>query len=303
MSRIGKTPVPIPEKVTIDFDGLTVTVKGPKGELKRLMPEGVSFDKKDNTVVVSPTTTKIYSRQRHGLCRALIANMVEGVTQGFSKKLEIVGVGRFGTAVCRELISNGADVLAADYSEKAIDDLRQLEPSIEARVVDCTDEESMKESGILEMNTVVVGISEPIEASITTTLIAKDSEGSKVKRVIARATSDLHEKMLKRVGADKVVFPSRMQGERLGLELVRPNLIERLELDNQTGIDEITVPEEFIGRSLRDLNLRKNYLVNVLAAGPAEELTVNPPAKYILERGNILVVMGKTVDLQKLPQN
>jgi len=194
----------------------------------------------------------------------------------------VVGVGRFGTAVCRELISNGADVLAADYSEKAIDDLRQLEPSIEARVVDCTDEESMKESGILEMNTVVVGISEPIEASITTTLIAKDSEGSKVKRVIARATSDLHEKMLKRVGADKVVFPSRMQGERLGLELVRPNLIERLELDNQTGIDEITVPEEFIGRSLRDLNLRKNYLVNVLAAGPAEELTVNPPAKYIL---------------------
>ena len=132
---------------------------------------------------------------------------------------------------------------------------------------------------------------------------SKDSEGSKVKRVIARATSDLHEKMLKRVGADKVVFPSRMQGERLGLELVRPNLIERLELDNQTGIDEITVPEEFIGRSLRDLNLRKNYLVNVLAAGPAEELTVNPPAKYILERGNILVVMGKTVDLQKLPQN
>ena len=90
----------------------------------------------------------------------------------------VVGVGRFGTAVCRELISNGVDVLAADASEKAIDDLRQLEPSIEARVIDCTDEESMKESGILEMNTVVVGISEPIEASITTTLIAKDSEGS-----------------------------------------------------------------------------------------------------------------------------
>ena len=214
----------------------------------------------------------------------------------------VVGVGRFGTAVCRELISNGADVLAADYSEKAIDDLRQLEPSIEARVVDCTDEESMRESGILEMNTLVVGISEPIEASITTTLIAKDSEGTQVKRVIARATSDLHEKMLLRVGADKVVFPSRMQGERLGLELVRPNLIERLELDNQTGIDEITVPEDFIGRSLRDLNLRKNYLVNVSAAGPAEQLTVNPPAKYILERGNVLVVMGSMEDLQRLPQ-
>ena len=214
----------------------------------------------------------------------------------------VVGIGRFGSAVCRELIRNGSDVLAVDCSQRAIDELRQLEPSIEARVVDSTDEESMRAAGVLEMGTVVVGISEPIEASITTTLIAKDSEGSKVQQVIARATSDLHEKMLKRVGADRVVFPSRMQGERLGLELVRPNLIERLELDDKTGIDEIKVPEVFVGRSLRDLNLRKNYFVNVLAAGPAQLLTVNPPAKYILEKDHVLVVMGSMEDLQKLPQ-
>tara|TARA_Y100001968_G_scaffold78884_1_gene70168 strand:+ start:2234 stop:2938 length:705 start_codon:yes stop_codon:yes gene_type:complete len=214
----------------------------------------------------------------------------------------IVGVGRFGTAVCRELLKNGADVLAVDFSEKAIEELRQLEPAIEARVVDSTDEESMREAGVLDMGTVVVGISEPIEASITTTLIAKDTQGSKVTQVIARATSDLHEKMLKRVGADRVVFPSRMQGERLGLELVRPNMIERLELDDQTGIDEIKVPDSFVGRSLRELNLRKNYMVNVLAAGPAKCLRVNPPAKYILEEDHVLVVMGSMEDLQKLPQ-
>ena len=214
----------------------------------------------------------------------------------------VVGIGRFGTAVCRELIRNGADVLAVDSSERAIEELRQLEPSIEARVVDSTDEESMKEAGVFEMGTVVVGISKPIEASITTTLIAKDSEGSRVRQVIARATSDLHERMLTRVGADRVVFPSRMQGERLGLELVRPNLIERLELDNRTGIDEIKVPEIFIGRSLRDLNLRKNYLVNVLAAGPSGNLIINPPAKYVLDQDHVLVVMGLMEDLQKLPQ-
>ena len=214
----------------------------------------------------------------------------------------VVGVGRFGTAVCRELLRNGVDVLAVDFSEKAVEELRQLEPSIEARVVDSTDEESMREAGVLEMGTVVVGISEPIEASITTTLIAKDTQGSKVTQVIARATSDLHEKMLKRVGADRVVFPSRMQGERLGLELVRPNMIERLELDDRTGIDEIKVPEAFVGRSLRELNLRKNYFVNVLAAGPAKRLTVNPPAKYVLGEDHVLVVMGSMEDLQKLPQ-
>ena len=93
MSRIGKTPVKIPEKVSVDIDGLNVTVKGPKGELKRLMPDGISFDKKDDEILISPSTTKRYSRQRHGLCRTLIFNMVQGVSEGFTKKLEIVGVG------------------------------------------------------------------------------------------------------------------------------------------------------------------------------------------------------------------
>ena len=214
----------------------------------------------------------------------------------------IVGVGRFGSAVCRQLMQNGADVLAVDRSSKAIEELRQLEPSIEARVLDCTDEESLREAGILDMETVVVAISEPIEASITATLIAKDSPGTRVRRVIARATSDLHEKMLKRVGADRVVFPSRMQGERLGLELVRPNLMERLALDKTHCIDEIKVPEPFVGRSLRDLNLRKNFRVTVLAAGPQQSLVVNPPASHVLEEGHLLVVMGVVDDLQLLPK-
>ena len=213
-----------------------------------------------------------------------------------------MGLGRFGSAVCKELMQNGAEVLAVDRSSKAIEELRQLEPSIEARIVDCTDEEALREAGILDMETVVVAISEPIEASITATLIAKDSAGSKVRRVIARATSDLHEKMLKRVGADRVVFPSRMQGERLGVELVRPNLMERLELDKHHSIEEIKVPGRFVGRSLRDLNLRKNFRVNVLAAGPAKELMVNPPASHVLQAGHVLVVMGLTDDLQELPK-
>ena len=93
MSRIGKTPVSIPDKVSVDIDGLTITVKGPKGELKRLMPEGVDFDKKENELFVTPSTSKRYARERHGLCRTLIANMVQGVSEGFIKRLEIVGVG------------------------------------------------------------------------------------------------------------------------------------------------------------------------------------------------------------------
>jgi trk system potassium uptake protein TrkA len=177
-----------------------------------------------------------------------------------------------------------------------------VDPAIEARALDCTDEEALRGAGVLDLTTVVVGISEPIAASITATLIVKDSEGSKVKQVSARATSDLHEKMLRRVGADKVVFPSRMQGEQVARQLVRPNLLERLRLDDRNSIEEIKVPQAFIGRSLRDLNLRKNYEVSVLAAGPENRLSVNPPASHVLSEGDLLVVMGTVQALEGLPQ-
>jgi trk system potassium uptake protein TrkA len=213
----------------------------------------------------------------------------------------VIGVGRFGSSVCAELLRSGAEVLAIDQSQRAIDELRQIDPAIEARMVDCTDEEALRAAGVLDLATVVVAISEPIEASITATLICKDSEGSQVQQVIARATSDLHMKMLQRVGADRVVFPSKMQGQRLGMELVRPNLLDRLRLDDRNSIEEIRVPKPFVGQSLRDLNLRKNFNVSVLAAGPDNDLTVNPPASHVLQAGELLVVMGATTALAKLP--
>ncbi len=93
MSRIGKAPIPIPDKVTVSLNGLSVHVKGPKGELNRTLPEGVQIRQEDNTLVVAPSTATRRSREPHGLCRTLVANMVEGVSKGFTRKLEIVGVG------------------------------------------------------------------------------------------------------------------------------------------------------------------------------------------------------------------
>jgi large subunit ribosomal protein L6 len=106
MSRIGKAPIPLPDKVTVNLDGLAVTVKGPKGELSRTLPEGVQISQDGNTLVVSPSSETRRSRERHGLCRTLVANMVEGVSQGFSRKLEIVGVGYRAAVQGKKLVVN-----------------------------------------------------------------------------------------------------------------------------------------------------------------------------------------------------
>ncbi|EAQ68557.1 50S ribosomal protein L6 [Synechococcus sp. RS9909] len=110
MSRIGKSPIPIPDKVSVSLDGLAVTVKGPKGELKRTLPDGVTISQVENTLVVAPSSEKRKSRERHGLCRTLVANMVEGVSTGFTKKLEIVGVGN------RAQVKGKTLVVSAGYS-------------------------------------------------------------------------------------------------------------------------------------------------------------------------------------------
>ncbi len=110
MSRIGKQPIPVPEKVNVTLNGLSLTVKGPKGELSRTLPDGVSISQVDNTIVISPSTDKRKSRERHGLCRSLVANMVQGVSQGYSRKLEIVGVGS------RAQVKGKTLVVSAGYS-------------------------------------------------------------------------------------------------------------------------------------------------------------------------------------------
>ena len=112
MSRIGKAPIPVPGGVTVSLNGLDVSVKGPKGQLSRTLPEGVTVAQDGNTLVVSPSSDSRRSRERHGLCRTLVANMVEGVSQGFTRKLEIVGVGYRAAVQGKKL------VVSAGYSHQ-----------------------------------------------------------------------------------------------------------------------------------------------------------------------------------------
>ena len=112
MSRIGKAPIPVPGGVTVSLNGLDVSVKGPKGALSRTLPDGVTVAQDGNTLVVSPSSDSRRSRERHGLCRTLVANMVEGVSQGYTRKLEIVGVGYRAAVQGKKL------VVSAGYSHQ-----------------------------------------------------------------------------------------------------------------------------------------------------------------------------------------
>ena len=106
MSRIGKRPVPIPDKVTVTLSGNHVTVKGPKGQLERELPEGVTVSQENNEVLVTRVNDSRRSRERHGLCRTLVANMIEGVSNGYSKELEIIGVGYRAAVKGKDLVLN-----------------------------------------------------------------------------------------------------------------------------------------------------------------------------------------------------
>jgi large subunit ribosomal protein L6 len=112
MSRIGKAPIPVPGGVTVSLNGLDVSVKGPKGALSRTLPDGVTVAQEGNTLVVSPSSDSRRSRERHGLCRTLVANMVEGVSQGYTRKLEIIGVGYRAAVQGKKL------VVSAGYSHQ-----------------------------------------------------------------------------------------------------------------------------------------------------------------------------------------
>ena len=110
MSRIGKKPVAVPDKVAVSLNGLSLTVKGPKGELSRTFPEGITITQEKDHLLIVPSSEKRKSRELHGLCRTLISNMVEGVSKGFSRKLEIVGVGSRAQVKGKKL------VVSAGYS-------------------------------------------------------------------------------------------------------------------------------------------------------------------------------------------
>lgn len=215
-----------------------------------------------------------------------------------SHQIAVVGLGRFGRAVCSELHRMGYEVMGADRDECLVN--QALSESIVSRAVqlDSTNPGSLKEGGIFEFDAVVVAIGNYVQESIITTLNIK--EGG-VRHVVAKASSEIHGKLLERVGADRVVFPERDAGRELALSLMRPTIIEGFELDEDHSIVEVAIPEEFDSKTLEELQLRNHYGLNVIAVECGERFVMNPAPSQRLRSGAAMVVCGDNKDIQRLP--
>jgi len=211
-----------------------------------------------------------------------------------ARQFVVIGLGRFGSSVVRTLASMGYEVLAVDVDEERVNAMAAV--ATHAVQADGTDESAMRAIGVRNFD-VAVGSIGDLQANILTTVILRELG---VKQVVAKAVSELHGKVLERVGADKVIFPERDMGVRVAHNLVSGNLVDYLELAPGVSIVEVVAKRRFVGRSLRELNLRARYGINVLAIRKADGVNLAPGADDVIEEGDILVAVGRDEDLEAL---
>ncbi|MDU1443540.1 MAG: TrkA family potassium uptake protein [Clostridium cochlearium] len=211
------------------------------------------------------------------------------------RQFVVIGLGRFGTSVAQTLYSLGNDVLAIDSDE---DRVQNISDSVtQAIQADATDENSLRSIGVRNFDVAVVTIGSDLQASVMATLLVKELG---VRYTIAKANSELHAKVLYKIGADKVVLPERDMGVRVAHNLVSTNILDYIELSSDFSIAEVIAPQEWYGKNLENLSIRANYGINIVAIKKKEEINVSPTAGDVIEEGDIIVAIGGTEELNKL---
>lgn len=210
----------------------------------------------------------------------------------------VIGMGRFGTSVARTLFGMGHEVLAIDTSEHRI---QEIVPIVtHAVTADSTDEAALRALDIQRYDVVIVAIGQDIQASILTTLTLKEIG---VRMLIAKAQNELHGKVIKKIGVDKVIFPERDMGQRIAHQLMSPNIIDYIEISEDHSIIEMAVSMEQVGKSLRQLDIRAKFRCNVMAVKRGGKMNIAPHPDDPLLRGDILVVVGSNRDLRKFEKS
>ena len=210
----------------------------------------------------------------------------------------IIGLGRFGRAVCSTLHRLGYEVLGTDIDQKTVAQVLTDQIAAHALQLDSTNPAALKEAGIFEFDTVIVAIGNYLQESIITTLNVKEAG---VPHVVAKASSEVHGKLLQRVGADHVVYPENEAGCALARSLTKPAILDRFDLDPDNSIVELIVPDQFHGKTITELQIRSRYGLNLLAVSHDGKFEINPDPRKRLEQGSAMVVIGCNKDINRLP--
>ena len=211
------------------------------------------------------------------------------------KTYAVFGLGRYGTAVARELVENGMEVIAVDSDQETVNDAATFLPI--CKCADITDIEVIKRLGISEIDTVIVSMAGNLESSVMAVTLCKEVG---VKTVITKCANEMHQKILLRVGADEVVFPENESGIRLAKNLLSSGFIDMLSLSDDVSIVEIDVKDEWVGKNLVELNLRKKYGFNIVAVRTGEKVNVNIDPMAALKTDATLIVIANTAKLSKI---
>lgn len=214
---------------------------------------------------------------------------------GIKQTYAVFGLGRYGRAVAKELVKNGVEVLAVDMDEELVNSAATEIPY--CRCADVTDAEVIKQLGIANIDVVIIAMATNLEASVMATMLCKENG---VKTVIAKCANEMNYKILSKVGADRVVFPESESGIRLAKNLLSSGFVDIIDLSKDASMIELEVREEWVGKSLLELNLRRKYSINVVAIVREEEVCINIEPEKPLEKSMKLIVIANVPKLSKL---
>ena len=213
------------------------------------------------------------------------------------KRFAVIGLGNFGFHAAKALFEDGNEVVAIDTDKTRV---QAVDPhSTEAVVLDATDKEALKSLGLENMDGVIVSTGTKISTSILICLYLQEIG---VKKILAKGLDDDHAKILKKVGATEIIHPERDMALRVSRGLSRPNVLDFIPLADEFDLIQVGPPREFIGKSLKDLNLRAKFNVHIIAIKEIvpENFLLVPPASFVIKDSDILIMLGRSEDINKI---
>ena len=210
------------------------------------------------------------------------------------KSILIIGLGRFGRHLCRKFMSLKNEVMIVDRDEAAVTAL--ADEATSAQIADCTDENALRALGVKNFDLCFVCIGSDFASSLLITSMLKDMGAA---RVVAKASQDIHAKLLLRNGADDVVYPERDMAERLASRLLSERIQNLFELKGDIDIAEISLPDSFAGKTVLESEIRKKYKLNIIAISRGKDVITEIRPDEIFDREDKLIVIGKSENIRK----